>query len=169
MSGSILRDAINQKLAELRKDCALQRLHLKNAFGRRWSGCQRQDPEKPSSWDLYWENLQAEAQRERPKDVEAADKALADFIAECRVIMGPDWIGNDHGRLCWATYLGGMPIDTHYCVREEGHAGNHADEWPETRWACNGPRGSWPQGVTCDREWRELIADKKEKGSEVAA
>ena len=152
-----LREQIEKRLKELRYNCGLQRLHLANAHGRRWSGCPRQDPDKPSSWDLHWENLQAEAQRERPKDVAKADKELADFIAEHRPLMGADWIGNDHGRLCWGHYLGGMPIDQHYCQREEGHDGNCADEWPETRWACESPRGSWPKGVTCDREWREKI------------
>ena len=160
-----LRESIEKKLAELRYNCGLQRLHLSNAHRGRWSGCPRQDPDKPSSWDLYWENLQAKAQRERPLDVAKADKELADFIAEHRPLMGADWVGNDHGRLCWGHYLGGFPIDQHYCQREEGHDGNCADEWPETRWACESPRGSWPKGVTCDREWRELIEKSRTAGA----
>ena len=119
---------INKRLAELREDCALQRLLLSNAHGRRWSGCPRANPDKPSSWDLYWENLQAQAQIDRPKDVLAADKRLANFIAEHRLLMGSEWIGNDHGRLCWDHYLGGFPIDQHYCQLPEGHEGNHCDK-----------------------------------------
>lgn len=158
---SDLQEIIDKRLAELRSVCCIKRQCVRNAFGRRWAGCPRRNPDKPDSWDLHWENRQAQAQIERPKEVVVADKALADFIAESRPIMGPRWIGNDHGRLCWADYLGGLPIDHHYCQREEGHDGNHADEWPEHRWACEGPRGSWPQGVTSDHEWRELIEKHK--------
>lgn len=122
---SSLASVIEQNLHVLRHDCALQRLHLRNAHGPRWSGCPRKDPDKPSSWDLYWENLQAEAQRERPKDVAAADKRLADFIAESRKVMGPDWPGNDHGRLCWSPFFGGLPINQFYCQLQEGHTGPH--------------------------------------------
>lgn len=153
---SHMAKVINAKLAELRRACELARQAMRDAFGRRWSGCNRQNSDKPSSWDLHWENRQAEARIQRPLDVEARERELAEFIAESRLVMGPDWIGNDHGRLCWEPYLGGMPIAHHFCQREEGHDGNHADEWPETRWACNSPRGSWPQGVTNDREWRQL-------------
>ena len=52
---SDLKSIITQRLVELRHDCALQRLHLRNAHGRRWSGCKRDDPDNPSSWDLHWE------------------------------------------------------------------------------------------------------------------
>jgi hypothetical protein len=152
-----VRESIEKQLKQLRYNCCLQRLHLRNAHGPRWSGQPRRNPDKPDSWDLHWENLQAQAQITRAKDVKEADEELTGFIAEHRPIMGSDWIGNDHGRLCWADYLGGYPIDHHYCQREEGHEGNHGDEWPEHRWACEHPRGSWPQGVTCDREWRDKI------------
>lgn len=155
---AFVREQIEKQLAALRADCALQRLHLANAHGPRWSGCKRENPDKPSSWDLHWENLQAKAQLERPKDVAAADKRLADFIAEHRAIMGPDWIGNDHGRLCWGNYFGGIPIGQHYCQREEGHEGN-----------CSNEIGSWPKGVTCQREWQEkqnnLLAEKASQPS----
>lgn len=140
-----VREQIEKRLKELRENCALQRLHLRNAHGRRWSGCERSDRNNPSSWDLYWENLQAEAQRERPKWVEAADKQLSDFIAEHRPLMGADWVGNDHGRLCWAPYCGGRPIDQHYCQLDEGHEGAHADQ-----------SGAWPRDVTNDHEWHRL-------------
>ena len=125
MNMSDLKQQIEKRLKELRDDCALQRIHVRNAFGTRWSGCQRANPDKPSQWDLHWENLQAEAQMQRPKDVEVADKRLAEFIQESRVIMGAEWPGTDHGRLCWAPFCGGLPIGQFYCQREEGHAGYH--------------------------------------------
>ena len=43
---------------------------------------------------------------------------LRDFLeraAAYTLTPGADWIGNDHGRLCWAPFLGGLPIDQHYC------------------------------------------------------
>jgi hypothetical protein len=134
-SGSaFVRDAINKRLEELRGVCALKRELVRQAFGRGWSGAKPQDP--PSDWDKYWADLQSAAQRDRPKDVEAADKALADFIAEHRPIMGADWPGTSHGRLCWAGFLGcigGRAINHHYCQRDEGHDGPHEDaegQWP---------------------------------------
>jgi hypothetical protein len=142
---TFIREQIEKRLKELRYDCGLQRLHLRNAFGRRWSGCPRRDPEKPDSWDLHWENLQAQAQKERPEWVAKADKALADFIAEHRAIMGPDWPGTDHGRLCWSPFSGGCPIDQHYCQLEENHEGAHADD-----------QGAWPVDVTNEHEWHKL-------------
>lgn len=153
MISSFLREQIEKRLKELRYNCGLQRLHLRIAHGPRWSGCQRRNPEKPDSWELYWEELQAKAQQERPKDVEAADKALVDFIAEHRPLMGDDWIGDDHGRLCWSPFLGGRPIDQHYCQREEGHTGTHGNEL-----------GAWPIGVTNEHEWHRLL-DSLPKGS----
>lgn len=172
-SGSgFLREAIEKKLKELRADCAVKRLIKHNAFGSRWARRGRSDEENRRDCgpnDKYWDDKQAEAQRTAVAEVLAADKALADFIAEHRPIMGADWIGNDHGRLCWAHYLGGYPIDQHYCQREEGHDGNCADEWPETRWACESPHGSWPKGVTCDREWRARIESQNDPSSAAAS
>lgn len=141
-----IREQIEKQLVALRYNCGLQRLHVRNAHGPRWSGCQRRNPDKPDSWELYWENLQAAAQVERPAWVEKADMELAEFIAYHRAGMGPDWIGNDHGRLCWAPYLGGMPIDQHYCQKAEGHTDAHGNH-----------RGEWPQGVTNEHEWRRLL------------
>lgn len=152
---SDLKLQIEKRLKELQHDCALKRLYLRQAFGPRWSGCARMDPDKPSSWDLHWENLQAEAQRQRPKDIAAADKKLADFITESRAIMGSDWPGTDHGRLCWSPFCGGMPIGQFYCELPEGHDGPHVgtEEY--------GRKTAWPnsplQEVTNDRQWHELI------------
>lgn len=131
---AFVADAINKRLAELREQCGVKRILVAQANGMKWGQGE------------YWDNLQRQAQIDRPKDVEAADKALAEFIAEHRPMMGPDWIGNEHGRLCWAPYLGGMPIAQHYCQREEGHEGNHWDHV-----------GAWPQGVTNAHEWHRFM------------
>lgn len=48
---TFLKEQIEKKLKELRYDCGLQRLHLANAHGWRWSGCERKEPYNPSSWD----------------------------------------------------------------------------------------------------------------------
>lgn len=152
---SDLKKQVQIRLEELRHDCALQRLHLRNAHGPRWSGRPRQDPDNPSSWDLHWENLQAEAQRQRPKDVAAADARLAAFIAESRAIMGVDWPGTDHGRLCWSPFCGGLPIDQYYCEEPEGHSGNHVGRGTATH-----RKVAWPnsplQEVTSDFTWHKL-------------
>lgn len=163
-ASEFLRGAIDEKLAELREACAVKRQIKRNAFGRRWALNARgtaENERNSGSSDKYWDDCQAVAQTNAVADLAAADKALADFIAEHRPLMGVDWIGNEHGRLCWEPFLGGLPIDQHYCQREEAHDGNHAVEWPETRWACDHRRGSWPQGVTNVYEWRELVEKTK--------
>ena len=113
-SGSgFLREAIEKKLKELRADCAVKRLIKHNAFGSRWARSGRSDEENRRDCgpnDKYWDDKQVEAQRTAVAEALAADKALADFITEHRPIMGADWIGNDHGRLCWAHYLGGYEM-----------------------------------------------------------
>jgi len=155
---SELKAQIEKRLKELRYDCGLQRVYLRHAQGpRRWSGCQRRNPDKPDSWELYWENLQAKAQEERPKDVAAADARLAAFIAESRPIMGAEWPGTDHGRLCWSPFCGGLPIDQFYCQEAENHAGSHLGTGDGT-----GLEMMWPnsplQEVTNEHEWHKLIA-----------
>lgn len=140
-----IKQAIEKRLKELRYNCGLQRLHLRNAHGLRWSGCERRNPDKPDAWEKHWEDLQAKAQVDRPKDVAAADKALADFIAEHRAFMGSEWPGTDHGRLCWSPYCGGSPIEQRYCQLNERHEGIHSDM-----------EYSWPREVTNDTEWSRL-------------
>ena len=133
-ASDFIKDAINTRLNELREHCAVKRELVRQAFGPGWSRAKPQDP--PSDWDKYWADLQAVAQRDRPKDVDAADKALADFVTEHRPIMGADWPGSPNGRLCWAEFLGclgGHPINMHYCQHTEGNEGPHEDnegEWP---------------------------------------
>lgn len=145
---AFLRESIEKKLKELRADCGLKRLIKGNAFGRRWARSARTDEENrrdSGSSDKYWDDRQAEAQRNSTAELEAADKALADFIAEHRPLMPSDWIGNDHGRLCWSPYLGGRPIDQHYCQKPEGHDDPHGNDI-----------GEWPLGVTNEHEWHRL-------------
>jgi hypothetical protein len=145
---TFIREQIEKQVKALRYDCGLQRLMKRQAFGDRWARAGRSNAENerdsgPS--DKYWDDRQAESQRKYTAAVESADKALANFIAEHRPIMGAEWIGNDHGRLCWEPYLGGLPIDQHYCQKEEGHQGNHGNEV-----------GEWPQGATNQYEWQRL-------------
>lgn len=131
---TFIKESIAKKLIELRYQCGLQRLHVRGANVKSWG-----DGE-------YWERCLREEKIKRPIDRDAADKALAGFIAEHRAIMGPDWIGNDHGRLCWSDYLGGAPIDQHYCQKPEGHEGPGGNEI-----------GVWPQGIRNGRQWHELL------------
>lgn len=142
---SFVRVSIDAKLADLRKKCALARESKRTAFGRRWALSARSTKENACDFspsDLYWDERQSRAQSSSLLSVDEADKALADFVAEHRALMGPDWIGNDHGRLCWASFLGGLPIDRHYCQDEENHTG-----------FCQGDKGAWPQGVHDEAEW----------------
>jgi hypothetical protein len=143
---AFLRDAVEKQLEKLRSDCAVKRLIKRNAFGRRWALSGRGKVDEPSSSDKYWDDRQAAAQHKSTEELESADQTLTDFIAEHRQMMGADWIGNDHGRLCWAPFAGGLPIDQHYCQMNEGHEGNH----------CN-HLGAWPQGVTNSHEWHRLL------------
>lgn len=146
---AFVRESIEKKLKELRADGGLQRLIKRNAFERRWARSGRSDSENKldcGSSDKYWDDRQAESQRNSIAAVEAADKALADFIAEHRPLMGVDWPGNDHGRLCWSPYLGGRPIDQHYCQKPEGHSEPHGNDI-----------GEWPISVTNEYEWHRLL------------
>ena len=141
-NSGFVRAVIEKELARLRHVCAVKRQIKRNAFGRRWAlACD--DCAGPTE---YWDEYQAKAQRDSTAAVEAAERALADFIAEHRAIMGEGWAGSDHGRLCWAPFLGGTPIQQHYCECPEGHQGNH----------CNSI-GAWPQNVTNVYEWSALI------------
>jgi hypothetical protein len=155
---SVVREAIEKRLEELRADCAVKREIKRNAYGRRWALAGGND----ASSQKYWDDRQAAAQEKSTLEVDAADMALVEFIAEHRPLMGSDWIGNDHGRLCWSGYLGGMPINQHYCQREENHDGNCADEWPETKWVFRDRRGSWPKGCSNSREVHEQMDRKND-------
>ncbi len=138
-------DSIHKRLAELREDCAVKRLIKFNAFERRWARAARTDQQNEADCgpsDSYWDDRQAKAQTESTNAVVVADAELSQFIAEHRHIMGPDWIGNDHGRLCWGHFLGGRPIGQHYCQREEGHDG-----------FCQNDVGAWPKGIHGEPQW----------------
>ena len=128
-----LADAINSRLAELREKVALCR-----HFVNKWRNQTYWDESKNS------QHKRVRFIREQMRETRIAEQALKDFIAEHRSLMGPEWIGNDHGRLCWGWFLGGRPIDQHYCTQPEGHTG-----------FCQDDKGSWPKGVHFDREWWE--------------
>jgi len=151
-----VRVSVHAKLAELRRACAVARELKFKAFERRWAINARSNQENArnfSTSDLYWDERQAKAQASTTKAVAEADQALSDFIGEHRELMGQDWIGNDHGRLCWGSFLGGLPIDFHYCQEEENHEG-----------FCQGKTGSWPKGVRNEAEWwrRKKSCDHRE-------
>lgn len=113
---AFLRESVEKRLAELREKCALEKAGLQDATGPRpWGDGQ------------YWATRKAEAARTRTLALEAALRELSDFIAEHRPLMGAAWIGNDHGRLCWDQYIGGLPVAFHYCQKPEGHKSHHGD------------------------------------------
>lgn len=126
MSGSaFLQRAINNELERLREKCAVARCILR-----------RQLRVHPDNWGGSPEQSRKSRAENIPKSearIEAADAALAAFVSEHRPMMPPDWIDTDHGRLCWDDFLGGSPIDQHYCHLPEGHDGPHQDAagtWP---------------------------------------
>lgn len=141
-----LKQQVEKRLKELRHNCELQRLHVRNATEKRWALAGRAKSDVPDSYDKYWDDLQASEKAKRENDLQVADKELAGFISEHRPLMGADWPGTDHGRLCWAPFLGGCPIDQHYCQKAEGHNGNHGNHL-----------GEWPQSVTNTHEWHKLL------------
>lgn len=145
-----LRESIESRLQELRDDVALQ-LHLeRHALGPRWARSARSTQENQRNQghsDPYWDGIQRDAIEERRQAVKDSEQALRDFIAEHRYLMGQEWIGNDHGRLCFMTHLGGFPIDRHYCQRQEGHDG-----------FCQNDKGAWPCGCESDYDVRQLQA-----------
>jgi hypothetical protein len=146
---AFLREQIKKRLAELRYKCGLQRLYLRHATGRRWAYGSRSSAEMERDYgssDKYWDETQAKSKRDAEAGIELADKELADFIAEHRTLMGSDWVGNLHGKLCWSPYSGGRPIDQHYCQKPVGHDGQHGNE-----------KGEWPLDVTNEYEWRRLL------------
>ncbi len=134
-----IRESIEKRLRELRDKCALEKEGLRHAT-------------EPGNWgtdfgtDTYWADTKKRCAIERAVSFQTVLDALASFIAEHRPIMGAEWIGNEHGRLCWAEYLGGCPIGVNYCQKEENHAGNCANEI-----------GAWPKGVRGEQMWHELL------------
>ena len=131
-ASSFLREAIEKRLAEMRRHCAILKEGIRHA----------QDPK--SYWgddyggSTYWRDLKAKCAAERPIEYAAALKELADFIAEHRPLMGADWMPDGHGRRCWAQFL---HYRFHYCEKPEGHEGN-----------CACSEGEWPQGVRSSQQ-----------------
>lgn len=131
-----LRRKISERLHELRIAVAIPRHVI-----REW----RQGWVEPTR---YWQARKFECIGRLRAEIKNAERELRDFIADHRSIMGPEWIGNDHGRLCWDSFLGGLPIDQHYCQLEEGHDG-----------FCSGETFAWPKGVRNEFTWRRIRED----------
>lgn len=135
---AFIRDSVNKRLRELRDKCALEKEGLRHATEPGYWGT-----DNPGQ--TYWADMKARCAVERKETYAQALNALECFIAEHRSIMGEEWVGNNHGRLCWSPYLGGCPIDQHYCQKPEGHTDAHANEI-----------GAWPIGVRNEHQWHEL-------------
>jgi hypothetical protein len=124
---AFMQTAINAELERLRETCRVERYILKS-----------QKSVHPDNWGGSPEHSRKTRSEEIPKTearLSAADSALAQFVREHKALMPPDWVANDHGRLCWNSFLGGRPIGCHYCDLPEGHDGPHSDEdgnWPNT-------------------------------------
>ncbi|WP_437227512.1 hypothetical protein SH661x_000394 [Planctomicrobium sp. SH661] len=71
-----------------------------------------------------------ETQLQNPEVDSLLAQAVNDRLAELRMDLANKryWIRNDHGRLCWNFFRGGLPIGRHFCQLEEGHEGHHCDE-----------------------------------------
>lgn len=115
-ASAFLESAINQRLAELRRECALARHMVRDQRRCHWG---------------WWPTAEADRRRAirgSQRRVREAEQALRAFIAEHRPLMGSEWPGTDHGRLCWDSFIGGLPIDLHFCQQPENHDGHHADQ-----------------------------------------
>ena len=141
-------EQIESRLQELRDDVALQLYLERQSLGPRWARAGRSPDENKRNQgnnDPYWDGIQRDAIEERRAAVKVAESSLREFISEHRYLMAPDWIGNDHGRLCFMTHLGGLPIDRHYCQMPEGHNG-----------FCRNGKGAWPSGCESGYAVRRL-------------
>lgn len=129
---SFVRDAINKRLAEMRRSLAIKKEGIRHA----------QDPKSywgsDSPGSTYWADMKARCAAERPIEYAAALQELADFIAEHRPLMGSDWVPDGHGRQCWAQF---QHYRIYYCERPEGHEGN-----------CACSKGAWPQGIRSSQQ-----------------
>jgi len=114
-----ITDAVEKELRKLRDQCS----YLKNSvrsYEHTLHHTRTNDrPNKHRDYHI------AEAEKNLAGGQERLNQALqtlAAFIAEHRPIMGPEWIGNDHGRLCWHN------ISSNFCQLQEGHDGPHRNE-----------------------------------------
>ena len=121
--------AINTRLSELQRACAIARLLVHE--------------NRRAHYEPYEERKRHVNIRSNRKKVQNAERALSEHNAKYRSIMGDDWAPNS-GRLCWASVLGGSPIDRHYCDQPEGHDGPHST-----------PKGCWTDedAAKSDRRW----------------
>ncbi len=118
-------DTINKRVRELRDQCSYQ-LNSISSYEKSLNHKQTDDyPNKYRNKDIQeaTQNLK-KAQAKYAEELQI----LADFIAEHRPVMDPDWIDNDHGRLCWHHGFAHFPISSHFCQLPENHEGDHRDE-----------------------------------------
>ena len=105
------RSAIGE-LARLRGELALHRGVLRDQRRHFWER------------DRAWQVKKFEAIKETKLRIQKAGKSLTDFVHHHKIFIGD--VPNK-GRLCWHCFLGGLPIDTHYCQLPEGHDGSHCN------------------------------------------
>ncbi len=129
MVDDLIAGAINARLAELQRVCAIER-HVLHENRR-------------AHYEPYEERRRHINIRNCRQRVREAERALAAHVAKYRHIMGDGWAPHA-GRLCWSSVLGGMPIDQHYCDKPEGHDGPHST-----------PKGCWTDedAAKRDRRW----------------
>lgn len=99
----------------------LSRLQGELALHRGVLRSQRRGPWEP---DRYWQVKKVHALEETKVRIRESEIALGNFIDEHCSFLGAV---SNHGRLCWDSYLGGQPIDLHYCQLDEWHPGAHAN------------------------------------------
>lgn len=125
----LIAGAINARLAELQRVCAIARYHVRE--------CRR------GHYEPYEERRRHVSIRRFRAAVRHAERALAEHVAKYRPLMGDTWAPNK-GRLCWSNVCGGMPLKEHYCDLPEGHDGPHSV-----------PEGTWTDedAARKDRRW----------------
>jgi len=115
-------DSINTRLRELRDQCSYN-LNSVHSYQKSLHHKRTNDyPNKYREKEIFEAGLELEKSQGRYAE---QLQILADFIAEHRPVMAPDWIDNDHGRLCWHHSIHGMPIGSYFCQLPEDHAGDH--------------------------------------------
>lgn len=90
---TFLKEQTEKRLKELRYNCGLQRLYLRNASEKRWARAARSTEENQrdcGSSDKYWDDVQAKSLTKAASGIAEADKLLAEFIAEHRAMMWPE-------------------------------------------------------------------------------
>lgn len=124
MLSPFILDAVEKELRKLRDQCSYLKGSMPSYEHNLHYVRNNDRPDKHRDYHIAEaeENLRGVKER-----LAHAHQVLADFIAEQRPIMGAEWIGNDHGRLCWHHHFSHFPISSHYCQLPEDHEGDHDD------------------------------------------